>query len=516
MSTTSRLRRPFDRFHFIDASLGARDYIRGVVPGHETELRFLVDGIPEAIARMTPDGIFTYVSAGAERLFGRPAADLVGIGALELVDPVDRPEAQRRLEALAAAGEGATDRITLRVTHPGGGAVWVDSSARVLTDPESGEPIIVAVAREADDRVEAQRALARIEDRFREMVELLPVVVYESDPGPEGRFQYVSPQIEDLLGYTPTEWMADPGLWARSLHPDDRDWVIELEQRQQAAAAGSERRIGGQYRMIHRGGHTVTVSDAARLCDSDTGAPFWRGVLIDVGAEEAAQRTLAEAQTQFQEMVDGLPACVYRAEARHVGRWEFVSSQVESLLGYRPDELTADPTLWRASLHRDDREWVIGEEERLAEMPPGTENVLEYRLRSRLGHTVWVRDRSVLTKAPDGRLMIEGILTDISAERAAQPTADGPADVYRLVCNDCGHAWAAERVSQCTACSSVNVEGTSLNATLGDLAASRRQVEGLLDGIHRHLETLGANLRSASTALAIEAEEAGRPGDRAP
>ena len=45
------------------------------------------------------------------------------------------------------------------------------------------------------------------------------------------------------------------------------------------------------------------------------------------------------------------------------------------------------------------------------------------------------------------------------------------------------------------------MEGVSLNATLSDLAASRQQVEGLLDGIQRHLEALGTNLRSTAAQV---------------
>ena len=51
-----------------------------------------------------------------------------------------------------------------------------------------------------------------------------------------------------------------------------------------------------------------------------------------------------------------------------------------------------------------------------------------------------------------------------------------------------------------------------MNATLRDLAASRQQVEGLLDGIQRHLEALGTNLRSTATQVPPGADERGSGG----
>ena len=104
--------------------------------------------------------------------------------------------------------------------------------------------------------------------------------------------------------------------------------------------------------------------------------------------------------------------------------------------------------------------------------------------------------------------MIDGILTDITAERAAEAGAGILADVYRLSCGDCGAAWAADRIEPCRECGGRDIEGVSLNAALNDLAAARRQVEGLLDGIQRHLEALGTNLRSVSARIAADAAAA--------
>ena len=120
----------------------------------------------------------------------------------------------------------------------------------------------------------------------------------------------------------------------------------------------------------------------------------------------------------------------------------------------------------------------------------------------------------MLSEDGNGERMIDGILTDITAERAAAAGAEGRADVYRLTCNECGETWPATGVEHCRACQSRNVEGVSLNATLGELAASRQQVEGLLDGIQRHLEALGTNLRSTAAQVELSDERgSGGPPD---
>ena len=481
---------------------------RGMHPASpaEAELGWLIDRIPEVIARVSTAGEFRYVSAAARRLYGREPEELIGTNALDLLaDPAGRAEATRRLEALAER----------RVPRPGSRSRWRRrrgrsrsiSSAAAFATRSTGELEIVSVARAATERIETEEALAVVEARFRELLEWLPAVVYEAETGPHGACHYVSPQIEELLGYTPSEWVADRTLWLERIHDDDVDQVLERRARARARARArlESGEHGDRWRAstgccTARGASSGFATSPGCRAGPD-GSAFWRGVLTDITSERTAQLSLADAHERHRTMVEGLPACVYQAERRAMGRWHFVSSQIERLLGYTAAEWRADPTLWRASLHADDRERVEFDEQRHLSEPPGTELVSEYRIRHRTGRTVWVRDRAVLSENEHGERMIDGILTDISAERAAAAGAEGRADVYRLCCNECGETWPTTGIERCRACGSRNVEGTSLNSTLRDLAVSRQQVEGLLDGIQRHLEALGTNLRSGPAPL---------------
>ena len=111
---------------------------------------------------------------------------------------------------------------------------------------------------------------AQAERRFAHLVERLPAIVYEAEPGAEGLWLYVSGFVETLLGYTPEEWRADPALWARSLHDDDRDAVLAAEER---LTAGE--RIAIEYRMHASGDEADAV--AGELVGTLRGQSFTAG-----------------------------------------------------------------------------------------------------------------------------------------------------------------------------------------------------------------------------------------------
>ena len=79
---------------------------------------------------------------------------------------------------------------------------------------------------------------------FQRLVERLPVIVYTAELGERGRWRYVSPQVEEILGYRPEELVNDPELWPSRIHPEDRGAAI--------AAYEEHWRNGEPYQLVHR------------------------------------------------------------------------------------------------------------------------------------------------------------------------------------------------------------------------------------------------------------------------
>ena len=130
---------------------------------------------------------------------------------------------------------------------------------------------------------------------YRRLVERLPVIVYASELGENGRWRYVSPQVEEILGYSAEEFKTDPGLWARLLHPDDRERALEIESEHYL---GDRNTSPIEYRMRTRDGGTVWLLDEAVLEPDEQGVPVWHGVLYDVSERKGAYKELQRALSQ--------------------------------------------------------------------------------------------------------------------------------------------------------------------------------------------------------------------------
>ena len=115
---------------------------------------------------------------------------------------------------------------------------------------------------------------------FREIIERLPLVVYIDNLDERSSPLYVSPEIERLLGYTREEWLADPDLFSKSLHPEDRERVMAaIDERNRSSAP-----IGyADYRLIARDGRVVWVRDDEMIVAGENGGPpVSQGYMQDV------------------------------------------------------------------------------------------------------------------------------------------------------------------------------------------------------------------------------------------
>ena len=162
-----------------------------------------------------------------------------------------------------------------------------------------------AVRRErgrAASRLAGGRADADAGDRYRALIEEIPALTYVAWADDTGSRAYVSPQLLAMTGFSPGEWLAEPDMWVRRLHPEDRERV--LRQFRDACASGG--RFASEYRVLDREGRVLWWRDEGRsLPGPDGKARFVRGFVLDITEQRLAEESLRKMR--FFDQLTGLP-----------------------------------------------------------------------------------------------------------------------------------------------------------------------------------------------------------------
>jgi PAS domain S-box-containing protein/putative nucleotidyltransferase with HDIG domain len=176
----------------------------------------------------------------------------------------------------------------------------LDEAEETLSAIRSGEVNALIVSGASGQQIytlqQAEDALQESEARFRTLVEHLPAVVYINTVGKTSSMLYVSPQIKELIGYTPGEWLFNPKLWLIALHPQDREHVLTKV----AAAQHRSEPYDMEYRMNARDGRLVWVRDTVILVKDLNGKPqFWQGIMLDITERKQSQERIQRQLTHL-------------------------------------------------------------------------------------------------------------------------------------------------------------------------------------------------------------------------
>jgi diguanylate cyclase (GGDEF)-like protein/PAS domain S-box-containing protein len=177
-----------------------------------------------------------------------------------------------------------------------GGRAWSAEDIAVLED----------LAGSVADDVERRRRISTDEimgDRYRSIVEQIPAVTYIDALDDAASTVYISPQVETLLGYAPGEWIADPDLWLRLIHPDDRARALAENQRHNETGES----FSLDYRIYRKDGRLAWIHDEARIVRDERGVPtFSLGVMTDITEMKRAEEKVAFLA--YHDELTGLPS----------------------------------------------------------------------------------------------------------------------------------------------------------------------------------------------------------------
>ncbi|WP_291040296.1 PAS domain-containing protein [Dyadobacter sp. 50-39] len=136
---------------------------------------------------------------------------------------------------------------------------------------------IYGVVQDVHPRKMVEQELVQSHRQFESLVQTVDGIVWEANAD-TFEFSFISDQVENILGYTPAEWLASPSFWQDHIHPDDRERAVRychIETREM-------RNHAFDYRMLRADGSLVWIKDVVSVIREDGKAVALRGLMVDI------------------------------------------------------------------------------------------------------------------------------------------------------------------------------------------------------------------------------------------
>jgi PAS domain S-box-containing protein len=307
-------------------------------------------------------------------------------------------------------------RLEHRIIYADGEVGYITVRHFVVKDKQGRTVKTFGANQDITDYKKVEEELRQAQAKYKTLVEQIPAVTYTTALDKSSITPYISPQILKLVGFSPEECVADPDLWRKLLHPEDRQRVLdELYQSQK-----NKHPFNCEYRLFSKDGSVVWCRDEAVIVYDDYGKPLMlQGVMFDITMQKRAEEELQQAEAKYRALVEQIPAVTYTAALDKASTTTYVSPQILKFIGFSQEEYKADLDIWQKQLHPEDRQRVL---ERLYQSQKSENPFLcEYRMLSKDRKVVWCRDEAAIVKDISGKpLMLQGVMFDISAQKLAE------------------------------------------------------------------------------------------------
>jgi PAS domain S-box-containing protein len=255
----------------------------------EEMYRRIVEAVPDGIWIVDPQGRTIFNNERMADILASDNESLSEQSCFDCVFPEDLPEAQRRF---AQGMAGNRTPFDFRLRRNDGSEVWVSISCGPISDASGSVAGVIGLFAEIAERKFAEAQMRESEERFRNMANCAPVLLWMS--GTDELCDFFNQGWLTFTGRTMQQEVGDG--WAQGVHPDDVGYCLQIyrsafDERRSFEMEYRLRRHDGEYRWILDTGAPRFASNGEFLGYVGTGID-----ITDKKRAEESNRRLAQLQ----------------------------------------------------------------------------------------------------------------------------------------------------------------------------------------------------------------------------
>lgn len=259
-------------------------------------------------------GEIVYVNHATAKLMAiKSPEELIGRNVMEFVHPDSQAIVKKRVAALYEEGKQHTDTIEEKLIRSNGEVIHVEIASMLFQ--YEGKVAIQLILRDVTERQNTQVALIESEERFRQLADSMPQMVWTAHP--DGTIDYRNKQWFNFTGFDPLNSSSN---WSSLLHPDDK----RRTQEAWAASIAKGTPLQIEYRLKdHRKPNSYRWFLARAVLTKDSGGKpnRWFGTNTDI----TDIRRTTQRKKELERITAGLTEQRKQLVALNQAKDEFIS-----------------------------------------------------------------------------------------------------------------------------------------------------------------------------------------------
>ncbi len=279
----------------------------------------------------------------------------------------------------------------------------------------NNKPVLFGISRDFSERILSEKTLRESEKRFRELTELLPLTLFETDE--KGALSYSNAKSFDVFGYTP-ESTSKKVYAINFCIPEDAEKAMRHFE-----AIKKGHNVSEMYTALRKDGSTFPCQVYSLPIIENCLIKGMRGLVVDLTELKRAEEALRSSEVQqriieeFQALINNIPGAVYQTDEE--GRTTLLSLISDFLSNYTNEEVERELFATARMVHPEERNMFFASNRSLKSAR--SSQTLLYRIITKNGSVKWVEDRKTSVFSPSGKFTgIDGILFDVTDRIMAQ------------------------------------------------------------------------------------------------